>query len=128
MVGYYDPPKDHQFKQGISGNPNGRPPGVKSFKAIIKEMAEKEINYKDLNNKKISTKAGEAMIIALFAKAIYKNDAQAAKILLEHVEGNKTIHANDVENPLISHTIDTSKLTTQELISLKAALNATDKG
>lgn len=97
--------KDTQFKPGESGNPNGRPKGRKSFKTIIQEIAEQEINYKDLNNKKISAKAGEALIISLFAKAIYKKDSQSAKILMEHAEAKKIELGSDPDKPLIGRVI-----------------------
>ena len=40
-VGYKRPPVAHQFKPGVSGNPSGRPKGVRSFKAdLLDELAE----------------------------------------------------------------------------------------
>ena len=92
--------KDTQFKPGESGNADGRPKDRKSFKTIIQEIAEQNIDYKDLKNKKISIKAGEALIISLFAKAIYKKDSQAAKILMEHAEAKKIEFSGDEDNPI----------------------------
>lgn len=92
--------EEYKFKPGESGNPNGRPVGRKSFKTIIQEIAEQNIDYKDLKNKKISIKAGEALIISLFAKAIYKKDSQAAKILMEHAEAKKLEIGTDPEKPI----------------------------
>ncbi len=100
MVGYKDPPKKTQFKPGESGNADGRPKGRKSFKTIIQEIADQEIDYKDMKNKKISMKAGEALIIGLFAKAVYKKDSQAAKILMEHAEAKKLDLGSDPERPV----------------------------
>ena len=38
-VGYKKPPKEHQFKKGKSGNPNGRKPNSKDFReALTKEL------------------------------------------------------------------------------------------
>lgn len=100
MVGNCDPPKEHQFKPGQSGNPAGLPKGFRSFKTRIRELADKEIDYKDLDNKKIRTTAGDAVITALYGKAVYKQDVQAAKIIMEHVEGasfNLTSQETDEE-------------------------------
>ena len=37
-VGYGQPPKEHQFKKGESGNPSGRPKGKKNIKSEIKNF------------------------------------------------------------------------------------------
>ena len=41
--GYGKPPKKHQFKKGVSGNPRGRPKGKKSFTAIFKKLENEKI-------------------------------------------------------------------------------------
>lgn len=38
-VGFGKPPKHSQFKKGVSGNPNGRPKGSKSFATTFNELA-----------------------------------------------------------------------------------------
>lgn len=38
-IGYENPPKGTRFKTGQSGNPKGRPPGAKSRKKIVEEIA-----------------------------------------------------------------------------------------
>lgn len=81
------PNKDTQFKAGQSGNPEGMKKGFVSFKKTIRELAEKTVTYKDLDDKELQTTAGQALVTALMGKAIYKQDTQAAKILMEHVEG-----------------------------------------
>jgi uncharacterized protein (UPF0371 family) len=108
--------EEYKFKPGESGNPNGRPVGRKSFKTIIQEIAEQEINYKDLKNNKISIKAGEALIISLFAKAIYKKDSQSAKILMEHAEAKKLEHSGSIDT---THKISDEDRTLLERMGIK---------
>ena len=41
--GYGKPPKKHQFKKGVLGNPRGRPKGKKSFTALFKKLENEKI-------------------------------------------------------------------------------------
>ena len=81
--------KATRFKPGQSGNPDGMPKGYKTFRTLIKEAAETEIDYKDLKNNKIKTTAGAGLVLSLLGRALYKNDTQAAKILIEHADGKQ---------------------------------------
>lgn len=92
-----------KFEPGQSGNPSGLPKGYKSFRTRIRELAEKEIDYKDLDNKKTRMSAGEALILSLYGKAVYKGDTQAAKALMEHGEGKKLEIGNDEDKPFKIH-------------------------
>ena len=104
------------FKKGQSGNPSGLPKGYKTFKTLIKEYSTKSINYKDLNNKKIRTTAGEALILQLFGKILYKGDVSAARLLLEHAEAKKLELSGENNEPIKINSIpDLSNLTNEEL-------------
>ena len=46
-VGYGKPPVQHRFQKGQSGNPKGRPPGAKGFKACLRRELRSPITIKD---------------------------------------------------------------------------------
>ncbi|EAQ96142.1 DUF5681 domain-containing protein [Congregibacter litoralis] len=98
-VGFGKPPKHTQFKKGQSGNPKGRPKGIKNLNTDLEE---------ELNQKIIITEGGisqeitkqRAMIKTLFVKAM-KGDTRAAGVLINLTLGleNSRI-ANDAVEKL----------------------------
>ena len=48
-VGYKNPPRSHQFHPGQSGNPAGRPKGVRSIKADLRDELAELIFFGDGN-------------------------------------------------------------------------------
>ena len=44
--GYGKPPRDTQFKKGVSGNPSGRPKGQATLPAILRKKLDKGFSKK----------------------------------------------------------------------------------
>lgn len=79
-VGYGKPPEKTQWQKGRSGNPKGRPKGVKNLKTELLEEFLETIPVKEGGNRKMVSKQ-RAMIKSLMAKAV-QGDARAASTLL----------------------------------------------
>lgn len=96
MSGYADPPKETQFKPGVSGNPKGKPKGTKHISTWIQEMLnDEEFETMILDSKKgmIEFKGAplKAIIMVAMRKAITdpKTGTQWAEWLAKHGYGTK---------------------------------------
>ena len=79
-VGYGRPPKEHQFKPGRSGNPSGRPKGVRNFRSDLRdELA--ELVWIKVGGKTIAVTRQRAVIKALVSAAL-DGDLRAANTVL----------------------------------------------
>lgn len=82
-VGYKKPPKNTQFQPGQSGNPKGRPKGIKNLATdISEELSEKILVTEGGQQTQVSKQ--RAMIKSLLAKAL-KGETRAASVLLKLV-------------------------------------------
>lgn len=80
-VGPGRPPKEFQFKPGQSGNPKGRPAGLKSMRAIIREEMNRLITVKEgKETSEITIKQG---IARYWVYAALKGNFKAAKLLIQ---------------------------------------------
>ena len=68
-VGYKKPPKEHQFKPGVSGNPRGRPKGAENVQTVIKRQLAKRLRVKERGRVRSVTKL-EAWIGGMIDRAI----------------------------------------------------------
>ena len=85
--GYKNPPKEHQFKKGQSGNPKGRPKGSytnTNFRNYWLKEAHREVTNMGPNGpEKISMY--EALVRSLFLQGA-KGNVRAAKIASEYTD------------------------------------------
>ncbi len=102
-VGYKRPPKEHQFKKGVSGNPKGRPKNNATFaETVLDEMQEKIMVKESGNPKKITKK--QALAKMLVAEALNGKNS-AIKLLLpilaseinQTKEVDEELSANDAQ-------------------------------
>lgn len=80
-VGYGQPPLEHRFKKGRSGNPKGRPKGSKNIKTMLENLLTARQTIRE-NGRKTSVQHIEIVLKQLLAKAL-KGDLKATHSLLE---------------------------------------------
>lgn len=80
-AGYGNPPKQHYFKKGQSGNPKGRPKKPKDVPGLVDRELSKKVRIKEQGEVRTVTKL-EAMVTGLVAKAL-GGDHRALKLVLD---------------------------------------------
>jgi hypothetical protein len=76
-MAYKNPPKEHQFKKGQSGNPKGAARKLPELDIIIAEV---------MGEEKEGITAAQAILAAMRAKAA-KGDVRAAEMLMDRAYG-----------------------------------------
>lgn len=79
-VGYGHPPEEHRFKPGESGNPRGRPKGVKNHNTILHEILHRKLPIRDRGTVR-QVPLIEAMLLK-FAEEALRGNPKAAAFLL----------------------------------------------
>jgi hypothetical protein len=79
-VGYKKPPKEHQFRQGQSGNPRGRPKRARNLNTFLIEVLNEPTLVREGGRTRKIPK-GHALVRNLMAKGL-KGDVRAANVLL----------------------------------------------
>ena len=78
--GYKKPPNDHQFRPGESGNPSGRPKGVRNFKSDLRDKLAEMTSFCE-GGHEVSISKQRALIKRLVASAI-AGDARCIATLI----------------------------------------------
>lgn len=89
QVGKNKPPKKYRYKPGQSGNPKGRPKGVKRPSAILEEILNTKVTIREGQRTRTVT-AYEAAMRSIAAKAV-RGDIKASRYLTEELERARAI-------------------------------------
>jgi hypothetical protein len=117
-VGYKNPPKEHQFKSGVSGNPKGRPKrDPAAVSNVIKNTLDATIQYVERGRTKTITRT-EVGLKKLVQNAV-NGDLKAADALLEgrmHAgrHGDAAIETIEILNSLDSYADQTAQEKSEE--------------
>ena len=99
-VGYKKPPKSTQFQPGQSGNPKGRPKGVKNLATDLEEELEQFVIVHE-GNQTLKVTKQRAMLKSLFAKAL-KGDVRATSALITLIVGLEQSKAQSNDDGTLS--------------------------
>lgn len=97
-IGYKKPPTHTQFKPGQSGNPKGRPKGLKNLNTDLQEELGQKILITEANKSQEVTKQ-RAMVKTLFAKAL-KGETRAANVLIGLILGLEQARQGSLDEEL----------------------------
>lgn len=91
-VGYKRPPREHCWKKGQSGNPKGRPPGFRNFRAAVTAVLHEQVSVRVDGEERDMTRlesvarqlvgkaeAGDPRIMQQLLAEIHKNEAKAER-------------------------------------------------
>lgn len=100
-VGYGNPPEHSRFKPGQSGNPGGRPKGSKSFKSVLQDELEQQVNLSEQGVVSKVTKM-EALAKRLVGDALSGDPRALAELLRQvnlHLPAAETTESRELPAP-----------------------------
>ena len=83
-VGYRRPPKHSRFQRGQSGNPGGRPPGVKSLSGIVRKIVGQKVTVTE-NGRTRRIPRIEAILLRAASEAS-RGDVASLRLVLQLAE------------------------------------------
>jgi len=111
-IGYGKPPKEHQFKKGQSGNPNGRPKGTLNVATVVDKTLQEMVVVNENGEHKMLTKF-EAAIKQMANKAAL-GDPRAFRELINLARYSETaLQKSEQQN-----SRPTADLTDEELLAI----------
>ena len=102
-VGYGNPPRNHQFKPGQSGNPKGRPKGAKNEATILYELLHRKISIRESGKTRKITIL-EAILMRHTEKSV-GGDIKSATFILNRYGASAAGEPQRSEFPDIDHEI-----------------------
>lgn len=114
-----NPPKEFQFKKGVSGNKKGRPPGSKNLKTIVLEAAADEV-VATVGGKQRKMSKVQATVMQ-FATQAAKGDHKAMGKFLALVDEMETRSsaAKPVQFPLGEPDVEVLRATYKRMIQCR---------
>jgi hypothetical protein len=105
-IGRGNPPKETQFRRGVSGNPRGRRKGSKNLSTLIREAANQQV-IATINGKRRRISTVQATTLQLATKAASGNQAMLGKFLdwIDEIE-TRAAAARPSEFPLSEPDIE----------------------
>ena len=94
--------KEHEFKKGQSGNPNGRPKGSKNRSTIAKKWLEVQESSKNPVTNELEDMSQEDLMTLALIKKARGGDTQAYQKLMDSAYGAplQQIEQTNIEQPL----------------------------
>ena len=94
-VGYGRPPRHTQFPKGQSGNPRGRPTGVRNKGSVVREVIERRVTIRE-NGIQRTVTVFEALVEKLVSKALQGSVNDQIK-LIQVIEKHAPEQFEDIE-------------------------------
>ena len=104
-VGYGKPPENGRFKKGQSGNPKGRPKGVKNFQTELKEILDSKVTVTEAGKTK-SVSTVMAVLMRLREMALKSNPRAGERLLAYAQESSSVNEAGSRERQLKQFELD----------------------
>ena len=82
--GYKNPPQEHQWEPGQSGNPKGRPKGARNTLTELERLLERNHTFRSVDGEEMKINTKTAILHATVRKAIH-GDLRAVHILLPYM-------------------------------------------